>query len=138
MVKFEILEHTADQAIRAYGQDLRELIESAAAGMLALLYVEQPPEAGQYLDLEVEAEAPDLLLHHCLRELLYLLEDEALAPVSLQVTEASEQAAKLHVGVIDRELAEPLFGAPIKAVTRHGLGISEEDGRLVTQIVFDV
>jgi SHS2 domain-containing protein len=101
MVKFEILEHTADQAIRAYGADLRELIESAAAGMLALLYAEPPPEAGQYLDLDVEAEAPDLLLHHCLRELLYLLEDEALAPVSLQVTEASEHAARLRVGVID-------------------------------------
>lgn len=138
MVKFEIVEHTADQAIRAYGRDLRELIESAAAGMVALMYTQTPPDAAQYLELEVQAEAADLLLHHCLRELLYLLEDEALAPVSVQVLAASEQQARMRVGVVEREQAEPLLRAPIKAVTRHGLGIKEEDGQLVTQIVFDV
>jgi SHS2 domain-containing protein len=34
---FEEIEHTADLAIRAYGQDMRELFANAAYGMFALM-----------------------------------------------------------------------------------------------------
>lgn len=135
---YEILEHTADQAIRAHGHDLRELIEHAAAGMIKLLYVEKPGPAEQDLELPVEAESPEMLVHHCLRELLYLLEDEGLAPVEVAVTEADEHTATLRVGVVSRETAEPLLGAGVKAVTRHGLAIERADDLLSITIVFDV
>ena len=138
MQPFDLLEHTADVALKARGRDLCELITNAAAGMLAVLYGGPAPAAEQVIEREVEAEAPDLLLHHALRELLYLLEDEALAPVSVQVTACSNNSATLQVGVVAREIAEPLLSAAMKAVTRHGLGIAEEDGWLTTQIVFDV
>ena len=136
--RFEIVEHTADQALRAYGRDLRELMENAAAGMLALLYVEAPPPSQDTLELQVEAGSPELVVQHALRELLYLLEDEGLAPVSVAVPQASDHAAALRVGVVDRELAEPLFGALMKAVTRHGLQIETVAGRLSLVLVFDV
>jgi SHS2 domain-containing protein len=87
--------------------------------------------------LEVTAESPDLLLHHSLRELLYLLEDEALAPVSVEVVRADDGTAALHVG-IDREIAETLMGAQIKAVTRHGLQIMSQGKLLQVTLVFDV
>lgn len=135
---YEILEHTADQALRAHGHDLRELIEHAAAGMIELLYVEKPGPVEQELELSVEADSPEMLVHHCLRELLYLLEDEGLAPVEVAVTEASEEAATLRVGVVPRAKAEPLFGAGVKAVTRHGLAIRRAEGVLSITIVFDV
>lgn len=135
---YEIIDHTADQAIRATGRDLRELIESAAQGMVALLYADEPPAPTQELQLDVEAETPEMVLHHSLRELLYLMEDEGLAPVRVVVREANEQRAVLSVGVIPRDQAEPLFGALIKAVTRHGLQIERVDDRLSATIVFDV
>jgi len=137
-MRFQILDHTADRALRAWGRDLRELIENAAAGMIALLYVEPPPPPVQELDLPIEADTPELVLHHSLRELLYLLEDEALAPVSVTVKEASDERAILRVGVIPREGAEPVFGALIKAVTRHGLSIERSDDLMSITVVFDV
>jgi len=138
MQPFEILEHTADVALVAHGRELGELIANAAAGMLAVLYGGPPPEAQQVIEREVAADSPDLLLHHALRELLYLLEDEALSPVSVQVTAWRDSSVALRVGVVDRERAEPLLSTMMKAVTRHGLGITEENGWLTAQIVFDV
>ncbi|MBU0609257.1 MAG: archease [Armatimonadetes bacterium] len=135
---YEILEHTADQAIRATGRDLRELIENAAAGMLALLYSGTAPSPRYTLELSVAADAPEMVLHHALRELLYLLEDEGLAPVIVRVTSADAERAALRVGVIPRDQAEPLLGTVLKAVTRHGLAIEEDGGVLRITIVFDV
>jgi SHS2 domain-containing protein len=135
---YEILDHTADQAIRATGCDLRELIEQAAAGMLALLYAEAPPPAAREVEVSIAAEGPELVLHHSLRELLYLLEDEGLAPVRVRVVEADEGHAALRVGVIPRASAEPLLGALLKAVTRHGLALEREGDLLAITIVFDV
>ncbi|MEN6301773.1 MAG: archease, partial [Armatimonadia bacterium] len=90
------------------------------------------------LERQMEAESPELLVHHALRELLYLLEDEALAPVTVEVTEATEQTATLRVSVVAREAVESLLGAPVKAVTRHGLQITPQGDLLTVTIVFDV
>ena len=138
MERFQLLEHTADVMLLARGRDLCELITNAAAGMISVLFSGEPPAAEQSLDRSVEAEAPDLLVHHALRELLYLMEDEGLAPVSVEVTACSEAAASMRMGVVARETAGPLLGAPVKAVTRHGLGIEQEGEWLTTRIVFDV
>lgn len=138
MEPFELLEHTADVALRARGRDLCELITNAIAGMISILFSGEAPAAEQWLDRDVEAEAPDLLIHHALRELLYLMEDERLAPVRVEVTACSDKAATMRMGVIPRETAEPLLGAPVKAVTRHALGIDQDGEWLTTRIVFDV
>ncbi|MCE5238057.1 archease [bacterium] len=137
-MRYEILDHTADQAIRASGQDLRELIENAAAGMVALLYGGRPPAAEHEVGVSVAAEGAELVLHHALRELLYLLEDEGLAPVTVRVVAADAEGAKLQVGVVPRAQAEPALRALLKAVTRHGLQIQRSEGTSSVTIVFDV
>jgi len=137
-VGYEILEHTADQAIRATGRDLRELIGNAAGGMLALLYSGTAPPPRHELELSVEGDSPEMVLHHALRELLYLLEDEGLAPVRVRVAAANAERAVLRVGVIPRDQAEPLLGTIPKAVTRHGLAIEGDGDVLRITIVFDV
>ena len=138
MRQFETLEHTADLALRVWGRDLRELIENAAAGLISLLYNETPPAAADERPLRVVAEAPELVLHHALRELLYLLEDEGLAVVEVRVTSADEEGAELLAGVVPRDQVAQLLGGPIKAVTHHGLEIRREGGQLLVDLVFDV
>ena len=135
---YKILEHTADQAIRATGRDLRELIENAAAGMLALLYGGRAPAAEREVEVSVAADGPELVLHHALRELLYLLEDEGLAPVTVRVVAADERRAALQVGVVPRAQVEPVLRALLKAVTRHELQMQRSGGTSSITIVFDV
>jgi SHS2 domain-containing protein len=135
---FEILDHTADLSLRAHGRDLRELIENAATGLLALLYAGPPPAATATRDLAVTADRPEFVLQRALRGLLYLMEDEGLAPVSVAVLTAGDTSATLRAGVVPLEDARPYLGAEIKAVTRHDLAITDEPGGLCIVLVFDV
>jgi len=137
-MRYQMLEHAADQAIRAYGHDLRELIENAAAGMLAVLYSSLPPVPQKEVWRTVEADSEELLLHHCLRELLYLWEDEELAPVSVSVERLDNLQAVMRIGVVPRAEMKPYVRAPIKAVTRHSLQIEQEKDLLTINVVFDV
>ncbi len=136
---FELLDHTADFAIRARGGDLRELIENAARGMMAVLGELEGLPADAWHDIDVSADSPEDLVHHSLREILYLFED-GHAPVIVDVVEATDTPprAKLRVGT--RPLREVLdkISTEIKAVTYHNLHVRQENGGLVTEVVFDV
>lgn len=138
MQPFVILEHTADLALRAYGRDLRELVENAARGLLALLYTAPPPGPGGWQELTVSAEDAEYLVQHALRELLYLLEDQRQAPVRVQVVAAEPGEACLRVGVVPLETVRPILRSEIKAVTRHGLEIVKDSAGLTVTVTFDV
>ncbi len=134
---FEVLEHTADYAVRARGRDLAELITSAARGMISLIVDTGGLAAGGTRSLQVEGEDAAGLVHDALRELLYLYEDGEV-PVEVQVR-ASEDPPRawLTVGTAGLEQARERLLGEIKAVTYHNLEIRRESGLLVTEIVFD-
>jgi SHS2 domain-containing protein len=138
METFEILDHTADLSLRAYGRDLRELTENAARGLLALLYAADPPAPQQTRELTVSAEQPEYVIQRALRELLYLLEDSGEAPVAVAVATAGRGEARLRVGTVPLEQVRSLLGAEIKAVTRHGLAIAQGPEGLSLTLVLDV
>jgi len=137
MQAFEVLEHTADKALRVRGRDLRELVENAMRGLLALLYAESPPPPRHWVELSVAGESPEEVLHHALREMLYLLEDEDQAPVAVEVCRAEPQAAEFRVGTVPAAEVRAALAGTIKAVTYHGLQVRREGELLVTEVVFD-
>jgi SHS2 domain-containing protein len=131
---FEEIEHTADLAIRAYGQDMRELFANAAYGMFALMA--EPSLEGPAREREVSLEAMDYesLLVDWLNELIYLHEVERETYSQFAIETLSPEKLKAHV-----------TGGPtksktkaIKAATFHDLAIKETANGLVTTIVFDV
>ena len=69
---YELIDHTADIAIKAYGKSLSEAFENAAKAMFDIITDSSEIESvGQY---DVELEAPDLeqLLVDWLSELLFI------------------------------------------------------------------
>lgn len=136
---FEVIEHTADIGIIAYGRNYRELLESAALGMFSLmadLKTVSPKERK-----EVSAEIPivdeELLLLKWLKELHYLRDAEKFIPCMAKVTEIT--ATKV-IGVVE---GEPIHDGitllhHIKAVTHHLIRIERENGLLKAQVIFDV
>ncbi|MEZ8217167.1 SHS2 domain-containing protein [Candidatus Fervidibacteria bacterium JGI MDM2 SSWTFF-3-K9] len=136
---FEVIDHTADVGIVAYGRDFRELLENAALGMFSLIAELETVEPKEQRQVIAEVPIPDkeLLLLRWLKELLYLKEAEMFIPCKASVTEMEDSRV---LGVVEGErLSEKIVLLHhIKAVTHHMVRIEEVDGWLKAQIVFDV
>jgi len=134
---FEILDHAADYAVRAWGRDLSSLISAAARGMLSFIADTEGLKPTQTLTLDVQAESVEYLVHHCLRALLYLVQDGQL-PVTLSVSASDfPPSAQLEVGVVPIASARDRLRGEIKAVTYHNLAVRREADRLSIEVVFD-
>ena len=64
---YEVVEHTADLAMRVFAPDLRGLIEQAARGMIDLMLGEIPPPRRE-VEVVGEGASAEELLVDCLRE----------------------------------------------------------------------
>ena len=73
---FEVLEHTADVGLKAYGATLPELFVNAARGMIALALEPQEVRPAQCRPLAARGEDLEELLVHFLSEILYALDAE--------------------------------------------------------------
>ncbi len=148
---FEQIEHTADYAILARGQDLRELIENAGRGMISLLVEGESLRPQQQVAftstissrmawklMKATAYSPERLLIECLRELLYLSE-EGQIPIRFTVQDLDQATLTAHTqaGVVDIADAKDYLLGAVKAVTYHALEIKSGPEGLQVQIVFD-
>jgi SHS2 domain-containing protein len=134
---FEIIDHTADYAVRARGRDLRELIESAGRGLIALTVATDGLTPTAQRTVSAHADSPEALLVRVLREMLYLLEDEELVAVALEVRHDEGLQVVADVGCVPLEQARERLLGHIKAVTYHDLAVREVGGELQVEIVFD-
>lgn len=136
---FEIIDHTADVAIVAYGRDFRELLENAALGMFSLMAEIETITPREQRAVIAEIPVPDneLLLLRWLKELLYLKEAEMFIPCKATVTELNESRVT-GIAKGERFNDKIVLLHHIKAVTHHMVRIEEIDGMLKAQIVFDV
>ncbi len=136
---FEVIDHTADVGIVAYGSDLRELLENAALGMFSLMadLSTVSPRQSREVSVQIPMPDPELLLLRWLKELHYLRESEAFMPCQVKVTQLSDTEVS---GIV---MGEPIHDGivllhHIKAVTHHLLHIEPDDGGLKVQVIFDV
>jgi len=143
---FEILPHTADIKIRAYGKNKKELFRNALIGMFQSIH---PIIAGcktennrvvcdalpEHHIIELKASDEESLLVDFLSEVLYLsdVHNEAYLDVTIdELTDTSIKATIHGIAVTGFEVVE------IKAVTYHELVIKKDDGGWVAEIVFDI
>lgn len=135
---YEIIDHTADSAIRVWGRDYEELVRQAARGMIAVMVDTEGLQASK--TARVHAEAPDreILLHHLLAELLHLVEDDGLVPVGVSEVDVEGTSGAVEVDVLDLEQARDRLLGVLKAVTYHGLDIRETGSGVETVITFDM
>ena len=132
---FEIIDHTADWALRVYGRDLTELFIHAAQGMTSLLVAEPNIlPLNQTRHVELDAYDTESLLVDWLTELAYWAESEQVVFREFELTAVTPTHLRAVVhGGLAAELQKH-----IKAVTYHNLAIIPTDEGLEATIVFDV
>jgi SHS2 domain-containing protein len=158
---FEILEHTADIGLRAYGRSLEELFENAAWGLAEILDVRRyhgdgqgrrvagggPPRSSRrrasggagvnsrHVDLRGASDIEALLVDW-MNELILLTEEGKACVAAVQVDTVREDALQARVDLVD---CDPLpEGTDLKATTYHQLSVREVADGWEATVYFDV
>lgn len=135
MKKFELLDHTADALIRAYGKTVDECFSNAAIGMFSIITDLDNVRCVGESRIILENDDIDGLLVDFLTELLYLYEVEGVIVCDADVRIEGNRLE----GTIRGEKRDPErhhIKTEIKAVTYHMLEIEPEKGFL--QVLFDL
>lgn len=138
MKPFEIVDHTADISIKAYGKSLKELFENAALGMFNILADLEGITTSTELKIKIEAPDKEELLIEWLDELLYNFYTKHVIFCEFNITELTDN--NLTAKVKSRFIGENKnrLKTEIKAATRHDLHIVKTKDVYEVQIVFDV
>ena len=134
--RYELIGHTADIGLRAYGRSLAELFANAALGMQAIIQPAQGAGGEEGVAVAVDGLDAEHLLVRWLSELLHLSR-EGWVFSRFDIT-----------GLSDRALEADCFGqrrpagaAPrteIKMVTHHGVKIIRTGCGCRVDVIFDV
>lgn len=135
MKRFEVLDHTADALLRAYGESIEECFANAAIGMFDIIADLSTVECVGESMIIVKNDDREGLLVDFLTELIYLYEVERVLPCDVSVEmQKGELRATIKGEAIDP--ARHRIKTEIKAVTYHMLEINEEKG--FVQVLFDL
>jgi SHS2 domain-containing protein len=136
MKHYELIEHTADVGVKAYGKTVAEAFEHAAEAMFDIITDTSTIQAvGQY---DIELEAPDLeqLLVDWLSKLLFLNDAEDLVFGKFEVTITGTRLSARVLGE-KYNTKKHRMGVEIKAVTYHMVKVTENDP-IFAQVLFDI
>jgi SHS2 domain-containing protein len=134
---FEIIDHTADVAIAAYGTDLKKAFANAALGMFSIMTDIDKVNETVIRDVEVTADEMKVLLVSWLNELLFICEVDKILFKRFDISELNEtrMLARCYGQKIDPKRHR--IKTEVKAVTYHMLKIEEDNGIRV-QVLFDI
>jgi SHS2 domain-containing protein len=135
---FELIEHTADIGVRAWGETVGAVFEQAALGMFSLAYATAEAQSREQRRLELQAPGAELLLAAWLNELLYIFESEGFAFSGWTVEEIGPERL---VAIVTGEPggARRLHArAVVKAATLHDLAVRPTDQGWEARVLLDV
>jgi SHS2 domain-containing protein len=135
---YEIIEHTADVGVKAFGDSLSDCFSHAAEGMFDLITDSSSiAERGEY-QLKLQADDLEQLLVDFLSELLFLHSSRNLVFGSFSVF-LNKEKAELSATIKGESfnLKKHHYGIEIKAVTYHMLQVHTDSPPYV-QVLFDI
>lgn len=137
--KYELIEHTADIGIRAFGNTLSHCFAHAAKGMFDIITNESQVESVGEYHVDLSADNIEQLLVDWLSELLFLHSTQRLVFGEFDV-HVDEESPSLEAKVFGERYDDEKhgYGAEIKAVTYHMLDVEQTDEGYAAQVLFDI
>ncbi len=141
MKPFEIIDHTADIGLIAYGHNKEEVFENAARGMFEIMAGGEKSFKEDFYDkIKVEADQLEDLFFAWLSKLLYLAETKLVILNQFQINKLTDFQLKAEVRGAKINPPYVKIEKEIKAVTYYALEIKkdEESGLWRARVIFDL
>jgi SHS2 domain-containing protein len=132
---FELLEHTADAGVRAWGRTPEAMYQAAARGLYALALAEPPRGNATPHAFSVAGATHEERLVRLLAELVYLLNTRDWAATDLRLLLGADglDVSGQFVRVSPEEMVRE-----IKSPTYHLLEVREHAGQWTAEVYFDL
>lgn len=135
---FEILEHTADVGVRAWGDSMAEIFVEAALGLEDLAFDRKGVEEREQFALEAAGEDIESLLVNWLNEIVYYLDGKRVALARFVVRSITETRIEASAWGESRDNERHAPRLVIKAATYHQLRVVCADGRWSAEVYLDI
>ena len=134
---FEIVDHTADVGIIAYGADVNQAFVNAARALFSLITELDDVEEILHRDIELIAPDQESLLVEWLNELVCLFDTENIVFKRFDVTKLNNTQLKARSYGEKVDSSRHRLKTGVKAATYHMLRVDKDDGYQV-QVLFDI
>ena len=136
MLRFELIEHTADMGLKAYGRTLAEAFSNAAYGMFSIIADLSSVKEVASRRVEVSADDVESLLFEWLNSLLYYFDVEGLLFKRFEIKEFGEKRLAADCFGEKFDPARHRIKLGVKSATYHMLEVDRVKNQV--QVIFDV
>lgn len=137
MPRFEVIDHTADVGIIAYGSDLKEAFANSAYGMFSLIADLDVVKEKVSRKVDIQSIDHEALLVDWLNELLYLFDVEHIIFKRFEITLLSQDRLQAKVYGEKVDTSRHQLETAVKAATYHMLKI-EKNKEVRVQFILDI
>jgi SHS2 domain-containing protein len=136
MKRFDLIEHTADMGLTAYGRDLPEAFANAAYGMFSIIAELDNVKETTSRRVIINEDDAGTLLFEWLNSLLYYFDVETLIFKRFDIAEFNENHLVAQCYGEKYDPSRHRLKTGIKSATFHLLKVDREKN--LVQVIFDV
>lgn len=136
MKRFELIEHTADTGLKAYGKDLKDAYANAAYGMFSIIAELDNVKETESCRIEVNEDDYESLLFEWLNDLLYYFDVENLLFKRFEIIELTDSHLMSECYGEKYDPSRHRIKTGIKSATYHMLTVDKEKNEV--HVIFDV
>lgn len=133
----QLLPHTADLIVEAWGETFPACVEEAMCGLVTSFAECDAAAVEQMTRYAIPAAAREEQLLLALEEVVYLLDVQGAVPATVRAADTPDGGLTVDLGLVTVAAAQVVGPAP-KAITRHGLRLTVQDGSWHVTVTVDV
>ena len=136
MKRFQLIEHTADTGLVAYGSSLAEAFANAAYGLFSIMAELDKVRAVESRPAAVSAGDAEGLLFNWINHLIYIFDVDYIIFKRFDITEFTEHNLKATCWGETYDPSRHQLKLGVKSATYHMLKVDRDKKRV--QVIFDV
>ena len=136
MKRFQLIEHTADVGLIAYGGDLAEAYANAAYGLFSIITEPETVREVESHRMEISEEDAEALLFEWLNSLIYLFDVKMLLFKTFDIIELDGHHLKAICHGEKYNPSRHILKTGVKSTTYHMLKVDEKKNQV--QVIFDI